>query len=53
MLGHVYRQGPEEAERDPYPMAHRGLNARFKYGKVTIVWNKALSEAYAARMAEE
>ena len=53
MLGHVYRQGPEEAERDPYPMAHRGLDARFKYGKVTIVWNKALSEAYAARMAEE
>lgn len=42
-----------EAEWDPYPMAHRGLDARFKYGKVAIVWNKALSEAYAARMAEE
>ncbi len=34
-------------------MAHRGLDARFKYGKVAIVWNKALSEAYAARMAAE
>ena len=42
-----------EAEREPYPMAHRGLDARFKYGKVAIVWNKALSEAYAARMAAE
>ena len=42
-----------EAEWEPYPMAHRGLDARFKYGKVAIVWNKALSEAYAARMAAE
>ena len=42
-----------DAEWEPYPMAHRGLDARFKYGKVAIVWNKALSEAYAARMAAE